>query len=173
MARIGIPFLDFDALISAIQALSAPSATNVAVDPTGMDIITANNSQGALKQLDTAVDSVNSSLTNYTTYATTADEIAIGKKDGKTLYRKYVSLSNLTVATNTEFIIANSVLPNNASNVSISDKSRVRASAIDTSMSANSMYWIVYAVGQSIRGRQSYSGSYTWDIDVWVEYTKG
>lgn len=65
MARKGIPVLDFDDLITAIQALSAPSATDVAVDPTGMEIITANNSQGALKQLDTAVDSVNSSLTNY------------------------------------------------------------------------------------------------------------
>ena len=64
MARKGIPVLDFDDLITAIQALSAPSATNVAVDPTGMEIITANNSQGALKQLDTAVDSVNSSLTH-------------------------------------------------------------------------------------------------------------
>jgi len=65
MARKGIPVLDFDDLITAIQALSAPSATDVAVDPTGMEIITANNSQGALKQLDTAVDSVNSSLTQY------------------------------------------------------------------------------------------------------------
>ena len=66
MARKGIPVLDFDDLITAIQALSAPSATDVAVDPTGMEIITANNSQGALKQLDTAVDSVNSSLTYKT-----------------------------------------------------------------------------------------------------------
>ena len=62
MARKGIPVLDFDDLITAIQALSAPSGTNVAVDPTGMEIITAENAQGALKQLDTAVDSVNSSL---------------------------------------------------------------------------------------------------------------
>ena len=49
-------------IVSAIQALSAPSATSVAVDATGMDIITAENAQGALKQLDTAVDSLSSNL---------------------------------------------------------------------------------------------------------------
>lgn len=53
-------------IVTAIQALSAPSATSVAVDATGMDIITAENAQGALKQLDTAVDTINSSLTQLT-----------------------------------------------------------------------------------------------------------
>lgn len=176
MGAVHIPIIDEDKLddiITALQALAAPSGTNVAISPTGMHIVTEDDVQGAISELDSAVDSVNSSLTNYTTYATTADEIVIGKKDGKTLYRKYVSASNLTVAVNTEFVIANSVLPNNATNVSISDKSRVYASAIDTSMGANSMYWIVYAVGQSIRGRQGYSSSTSWNVDVWVEYTKG
>lgn len=80
MSRKGIPILDFDDLILALQALSAPSATNVAVDPTGMDIITATNSQGALKQLDTAVDEVNSSLTQLgqdLTYTGTTDSSGV------------------------------------------------------------------------------------------------
>lgn len=63
MARKGIPFLDFDDLITAIQALSAPSATNVSFSPTGAEIITEDNVQGALMELDGAVDSVNASLT--------------------------------------------------------------------------------------------------------------
>ena len=49
-------------LIAELQNLSAPSATSVAVDATGMDVITATNAQGALKQLDSAVDSLDSNL---------------------------------------------------------------------------------------------------------------
>ena len=63
MARKGIPILDFDDLITAIQALSAPSGTDVAISPTGMHIVTENDVQGAISELDSAVDSVNSSLT--------------------------------------------------------------------------------------------------------------
>lgn len=63
MSQKSIPIIDFDDLIDAIEALSAPSATNVSVDATGMDVITATNAQGAIKQLDTAVDGLNSNLT--------------------------------------------------------------------------------------------------------------
>lgn len=58
-------FIDkIDDLIAELQNLSAPSATNVSVDATGMDVITATNAQGALKQLDSAVDSLDSNLAN-------------------------------------------------------------------------------------------------------------
>lgn len=60
-------FIDkIDDLIAELQNLSAPSATNVSVDATGMDVITATNAQGALKQLDTAVDGLNSNLAQKT-----------------------------------------------------------------------------------------------------------
>ena len=65
MARKGIPILDFDDLITAIQALSAPSGTDVAISPTGMHIVTEDDVQGAISELDSAVDSVNASLTNF------------------------------------------------------------------------------------------------------------
>lgn len=63
-----IPIIDEDKLddiITALQALSAPSGTDVAISPTGMHIVTEDDVQGAISELDTAVDSVNSSLTNY------------------------------------------------------------------------------------------------------------
>ena len=72
MARKGIPFLDFDDLITAIQALSAPSGTNVAISPTGMHIVTEDDVQGAISELDSAVDSVNASLTQLEQRETSA-----------------------------------------------------------------------------------------------------
>ena len=62
MARIGIPYLDFDALIAAIQALSAPSATDVAVSTANMHYITEDDAQGALAELDAEAYAINSSL---------------------------------------------------------------------------------------------------------------
>lgn len=51
------------AIVTALQALSAPSGTDVAISPTGMHIVTEDDVQGAISELDTAVDSVNASLT--------------------------------------------------------------------------------------------------------------
>ena len=75
MARIGIPYLDFDALIAAIQALSAPSATNVAVSPTGMHYITEDDAQGALAELDAEAYAINSSLAQKKTTATLPENV--------------------------------------------------------------------------------------------------
>lgn len=61
-----IPIIDEDKLddiITALQALSAPSGTDVAISPTGMHIVTEDDVQGAISELDSAVDSVNASLT--------------------------------------------------------------------------------------------------------------
>lgn len=66
MGAVHIPIIDEDKLddiITALQALSAPSGTDVAISPTGMHIVTEDDVQGAISELDTAVDSVNSSLT--------------------------------------------------------------------------------------------------------------
>ena len=71
MSQKAIPILDFDALITAIQALSAPSRTDVAISPTGMHIVTEDDVQGAISELDSAVDSVNSSLTQLLKVVTT------------------------------------------------------------------------------------------------------
>ena len=59
------PMLDStgQAILRAIQALSAPSGTDVAISPTGMHIVTEDDVQGAISELDSAVDSVNASLT--------------------------------------------------------------------------------------------------------------
>ena len=50
-----------DKLDEIISALN-PNAQGVSFDKTGCEIITANNAQDALTQLDTAVDSVSSNL---------------------------------------------------------------------------------------------------------------
>lgn len=54
-------------IITALQALSAPSATNVAVSPTGLHYITEDDAQGALAELDAECFALNNSLTLLTT----------------------------------------------------------------------------------------------------------
>ena len=61
-----IPIIDEDKLddiITALQSLSAPSGTNVAISPTGMHIVTENNAQGAISELDAGLYATNASLT--------------------------------------------------------------------------------------------------------------
>lgn len=53
-------------IITALQALSAPSATNVAVSPTGLHYITEDDAQGALAELDAECFALNNSLTQKT-----------------------------------------------------------------------------------------------------------
>ena len=70
MGEVHIPIIDEDKLddiITALQALSAPSGTDVAISPTGMHIVTEDDVQGAISELDSAVDSVNASLTQLET----------------------------------------------------------------------------------------------------------
>lgn len=65
MARIGIPFFDFSAVLDKLQAIADnvhPTASGTSITPTGMHIVTEDDVQGAISELDTAVDSVNSSL---------------------------------------------------------------------------------------------------------------
>lgn len=74
MGEVHIPIIDEDKLddiITAIQALSAPSGTDVAISPTGMHIVTEDDVQGAISELDSAVDSVNASLTKFITFINT------------------------------------------------------------------------------------------------------
>lgn len=68
MGEKALPILDFDALIEAIEALSAPSGTDVAISPTGMHIVTERDVQGAISELDSAVDEVNSNLATKMIY---------------------------------------------------------------------------------------------------------
>lgn len=72
MGEVHIPIIDEDKLddiITAIQALSAPSGTNVAISPTGMHIVTEDDVQGAISELDAKAYEINSSLThNLMTY---------------------------------------------------------------------------------------------------------
>ena len=57
-------FIDkIDDLIAELQNLSAPSATNVAVSPTGLHYITEDDAQGALAELDAECFALNNSLT--------------------------------------------------------------------------------------------------------------
>ena len=63
MSRKGIPVLDFDDLILALQDLAAPSATDVAVSNTNMHYITEDDAQGALAELDAECYALNNSLT--------------------------------------------------------------------------------------------------------------
>ena len=64
MSRKGIPVLDFDDLILALQDLAAPSATDVAVSTANMHYITEDDAQGALAELDAECFALNNSLTN-------------------------------------------------------------------------------------------------------------
>ena len=63
MSRKGIPVLDFDDLILALQDLAAPSATDVAVSTANMHYITEDDAQGALAELDAECFALNNSLT--------------------------------------------------------------------------------------------------------------
>lgn len=67
MGAVHIPIIEedaFDDLVTAVQSLAAPSGTNVAISPTGMHIVTEDNAQGAISELDAKAYEINSSLTN-------------------------------------------------------------------------------------------------------------
>lgn len=117
-----------------------------------------------------AVNELNSSLTNNTTYSTdTTERVFIGYKQGKRLYRQYLTYSNLTVPVNTEQILTSVSIPSGAGNISISDKSYIETGT--TRMNACCANSNVYSVGTSIRWRQTYSSSSSWNLYIWVEYT--
>ena len=61
-----IPFFDFSAVLDKLQAIADnvhPTASGTSITPTGMHIVTEDDVQGAISELDSAVDSVNASLT--------------------------------------------------------------------------------------------------------------
>ena len=65
MGAVHIPIIDEDALddlVTAVQALAAPSGTNVAISNTGMHYVTASNAQGAISELDAEAYALNASL---------------------------------------------------------------------------------------------------------------
>ena len=72
MGAVHIPIIDEDALddlVTAVQALAAPSGTNVAISNTGMHYVTASNAQGAISELDAEAYALNASLTNLYYYS--------------------------------------------------------------------------------------------------------
>ena len=87
-------FIDkIDDLIAELQNLSAPSATNVAVSPTGMHYITEDDAQGALAELDAECYALNNSLTqlgddvsSFGNYTLLNGESVSNTKTTKTLY---------------------------------------------------------------------------------------
>ena len=93
----------------------------------------------------------------------------IGYKQGKPLYRQYLTYSNLTVPVNTEQILTSASIPSGAENISISDKSYIETGT--TRMNACCANSNVYSVGTSIRWRQTYSSGSSWNLYIWVEYT--
>lgn len=79
MGAVHIPIIDEDKLddiITALQALSAPSGTDVAISPTGMHIVTEDDVQGAISELDAGLYATNSSLTKYVETTTTLNNIS-------------------------------------------------------------------------------------------------
>ena len=116
------------------------------------------------------ITQLNSSFTNNTTYSTdTTERVLIGYKQGKPLYRQYLTYSNLTVPVNTEQILTSASIPSGAGNISISDKSYIETGT--TRMNACCANSNVYSVGTSIRWRQTYSSGSSWNLYIWVEYT--
>ena len=139
-------------------------------DVTSLDTIVGNGQQTVGSDLTDAVTQLNSSLTNSTTYSTdTTERVLIGYKQGKPLYRQYLTYSNLTVPVNTEQILTSASIPSGAGNISISDKSYIETGT--TRMNACCAYSNVYSVGTSIRWRQTYSSGSSWNLYIWVEYT--
>lgn len=76
-----IPIVDFDALITAINSLAAPSGTNVAISPTGMHIVTEDDVQGAISELDAKAYEINASLTKseWQTLGTSSSRYRVDK----------------------------------------------------------------------------------------------
>lgn len=80
-----------DKLDEIISALN-PNAQGVSFDKTGCEIITANNVQDALEQLDSGLDDTNSNLANYYSDSLTKND---GGNYIKTEYAKAVYRYNL------------------------------------------------------------------------------
>lgn len=124
----------------------------------------------SIRRFQRAFCELNSSFTNSTTYSTdTTERVLIGYKQGKPLYRQYLTYSNLTVPVNTEQILTSASIPSGAGNISISDKSYIETGT--TRMNACCANSNVYSVGTSIRWRQTYSSGSIWNLYIWVEYT--
>ena len=85
-----------DKLDEIISALS-PNAQGVSFDKTGCQIITTNNVQDAVKQLDTGLDNTNASLTNL---------IKTGNFSGTTDSGGNIALPNNIVNTSNSVILA-------------------------------------------------------------------
>ena len=62
-----IPFFDFSAVLDKLQAIADnvhPTASGTSVTPTGMHIVTEDDVQGAISELDAKAYEINASLTN-------------------------------------------------------------------------------------------------------------
>ena len=94
-----IPIIDEDKLddiITALQALSAPSGTDVAISPTGMHIVTEDDVQGAISELDAGLYATNQSLTQLIRteyYEIGTQSIA---QDARGIFTKNVALAGYT-----------------------------------------------------------------------------
>ena len=89
MGAVHIPIIDEDALddlVTAVQALAAPSGTNVAISNTGMHYVTASNAQGAISELDAEAYALNASLSKLDYYTLLSGDIVSSTKTTKTLY---------------------------------------------------------------------------------------
>ena len=123
-----------------------------------------------LKEHDASIESVNASLTQKTNYPTDSNEILVGTLDGKNLYRKYLHFSNITVNVNTPLLLTSQFFPTGASNPSVSDKSVIFSSSLR--LPANCNLSMIYFDGTAIYFRQAWSSSATWELKLWIEYTK-
>ena len=135
------------------------------------DITLTNKTwDGTNASLATAISAIKQSLTDSRNYPTDSTELLIGKRNGLNLYRKYLHITNVTVNISTPLLLSSVFFPTGAGNVSISDKSMIITGSLR--IPANSMHSIVYVDGSAIYWRQSWSSSATWELQIWVEYTK-
>ena len=102
-----IPFFDFSAVLDKLQAIADnvhPTASGTSITPTGMHIVTEDDVQGAISELDSAVDSVNSSLAQKRENVTSthSDENIVFLKTGNNCEIILNGLKNISANAGTE-----------------------------------------------------------------------
>ena len=165
VSKLNTLLTKMDNLAAAFQ----PNASGIVYSNTTSGL-TGDDVQEAIDEMAGDVSEINSALSDSRNYPTDSTELLIGKRNGKNHYRKYLHITNVTVNVNTSLLLSSIFFPTGAGDVSISDKSMIISGSLH--FPANCMHSAVYVDGSVIYWRQSWSSSATWELQIWVEYTK-
>ena len=122
-----IPFFDFSAVLDKLQAIADnvhPTASGTSITPTGMHIVTEDDAQGALAELDAECYSLSNSLTQLITIESFDMGTQTISAGARGIYTKDISKSGYTplgivdiALSNNYFYVGSYTVNNNSAQV--------------------------------------------------------